>query len=214
MSTPAPHCPNCGYDLRGQTVERCPECNFHYDPPALIVVRDRMLARCLQAWTDAAPVLATGCVILLTPWIASVDGARPFRLLASWRALLLALAAIALTRLVRAYIAGEILVRSPATRRRRGWLAWWEPRFRLLDVVVLYCVLFSRDPRLSAGLGICALLIGGSWTVLGQIRYADASAAAQTEAATEEQRGILHRGQRLVWWLLVLDCFLLVMHAF
>jgi hypothetical protein len=57
-------CPQCGYDLRGQTVDRCPECGFHYDLPALRHLEWQSFYARLIPYLQAAKILAPLGVIL------------------------------------------------------------------------------------------------------------------------------------------------------
>ncbi len=59
------HCPTCGCDLRGQTVERCPECGFHYDLPALRDLEWRSFYSRFAPLFMAAKVLAFLTIFLV-----------------------------------------------------------------------------------------------------------------------------------------------------
>lgn len=67
------YCPQCGYDLRGQTNNYCPECGFHYDEPGLRTMSWAAfydsLVPCLRAAKLLAPagLLAVGAA-LGPPW--------------------------------------------------------------------------------------------------------------------------------------------------
>lgn len=77
------HCPQCSYDLRGQSVERCPECGFHYDRSAL---RSLIWAsfyseliptiRAGQVFAALGVVLLVVLAVQLLPWGMSGVGAR------------------------------------------------------------------------------------------------------------------------------------------
>lgn len=54
------NCPRCGYDLRAQVEERCPECSLHYDVQALRDVRNRSATSILSHQLDAMPFLLAG----------------------------------------------------------------------------------------------------------------------------------------------------------
>ncbi len=44
------HCPQCGYDLRGIPEERCPECGFGFDVPALRDLAQRAALMVMSAY--------------------------------------------------------------------------------------------------------------------------------------------------------------------
>lgn len=66
--TGVPHCPQCGYDLRGQTVQRCPECRFHYDLPGLRHILTENAGYCIALQIDATPFLMTALSLCLGVW--------------------------------------------------------------------------------------------------------------------------------------------------
>lgn len=51
------YCPRCGYDLRGQTVNRCPECGFEYDKAALDSISREAFHGCIGPYLSAVPML-------------------------------------------------------------------------------------------------------------------------------------------------------------
>lgn len=57
------HCPQCGYNLRGQTVERCPECDFHYDLSALRELAWQAFMGACAPLMRAAKVLALAAIL-------------------------------------------------------------------------------------------------------------------------------------------------------
>ena len=65
-------CPNCGYDLRGQELPRCPECFATYDVASLLRLRGRTLPR-LAPWSVVLIAHACTLLIFLLPaaWLGS-----------------------------------------------------------------------------------------------------------------------------------------------
>lgn len=60
-----PHCPRCGYDLRGQTVERCPECGLHYDAKALESITREAFHRCIGPYLNSIWALTWSAAVSL-----------------------------------------------------------------------------------------------------------------------------------------------------
>lgn len=58
-------CPECGYDLCGQTVLRCPECGFHYDLPALRMVMASRICAVVRPQLNAIPLLLASLCLML-----------------------------------------------------------------------------------------------------------------------------------------------------
>lgn len=57
------YCPQCGYDLRGQAVQRCSECGFHYDLPALRALAWDAFYAAYYPYMRAAKILAPACCL-------------------------------------------------------------------------------------------------------------------------------------------------------
>jgi hypothetical protein len=75
-------CNQCGYDLRGQTTPRCPECGAEFDPRqqaylAAGVVPVTTARRPLMLWPLIGVLIILGLLTLVAVWVTSYGRLRP-----------------------------------------------------------------------------------------------------------------------------------------
>lgn len=58
-----PFCPQCGYDLRGQTISRCPECGLLYNEEALELEAREAFYACLCPYLESITPLLPSAVV-------------------------------------------------------------------------------------------------------------------------------------------------------
>ena len=162
------HCPQCGYDLRGQVEQRCPECGLHYDEPALLAMRR------LTVHDSFVSVLN---VVWLLSWMSCVLAAG-----------ILGGAQLSLGGMNRGamYLTFLILLARPRIYDRLEWyiyaplsngaakpypdaLDWFSPSLSELLTSIGLCILlligFSTMPgTLLIAVGLGALIIGAAYT--------------------------------------------------
>ncbi len=172
MEPEAVYCHECGYDLRGQTLERCPECGFHYDRPGLEYLAEKEFYRCVGPLVDAVKVLWLALILsligLLPLTFPSRRGALPYTvaaLVGVWIALLC-------RGLMLDWIDGkrphvlEIAKHSAGELLGLKVLAIWFVASCLLLVVTIAAEAYL----LATG---SVILVGAVWTGLGLARVKD-----------------------------------------
>lgn len=195
------YCPQCGYDLRGQTVNRCPECGFLYDEPALKSMARDSFHSCIGPYLSALPLLLWSGSLLLGRAVGSVG---------RW-AWMGSLVVILLTPFARAKLEEMILIEP--RDRRSGWkrgfddyasLRWirfpdtyagWE---HVLGLVLLV-VVFSR---VIVAVVSGNLLAGGCWHMLSGMMTERALEQANQHLAMGPHRADALRSARVACWLL------------
>ncbi len=193
------HCPQCGYDLRGQTIDRCPECGFLYDLPALRDLTWQAFYAAYDPYRGAARVLAPAMVLGIAAVLAPSEVAdRGFYIL-----LLIPLGFVFLfsSRFVESWILGSL-------RREMRDLDWLSTSLIAVYAgMILLLRLAAALPgvvRVLAGLGI---ILGVSWALCG---LAGASSKSLL-SATPVQAAILDRARQAVWTLVAADLVILML---
>jgi hypothetical protein len=167
-------CPDCGYDLRGQTEERCPECGFHYDRPALLAMNRRAFNDGMHPFLDAVPLLVTSAAISVLSHATLARG-------------LLFLPVVIMALLVFRWLQ-EWFVRGAGAAGRSEATSIWRATvsglwpgdmgdllrtllfLAVMDVLVMLSGLSSDAAAAISGI---PLLIGAYWTLIGFLRYQD-----------------------------------------
>lgn len=197
------YCPQCGYDLSGQQVERCPECNFYYDQQALHDLLIKAFNEACEPCIRAAQVLApAGCLALA----AHFGGSSRFAPLVSSACMVLFLLS---PYLIGGWVTGELGFGS--TREMFGslgvvrsvlWincsaLVWFATLFRTFAVVLT-----------AAG-----LLTGLVLSSLSLAKHRQMICKNQISSLPSAYVAILYRARMAAWILVFLDAGLLAMLA-
>lgn len=188
------YCPQCGYDLSGQKLERCPECCFHYDIPALQDLLGCAFNAACDPYISGTRFLARACVLAVASLASSY-----------WPA------ALALTLL---FILSPTLVESwlHSSRRRDlssiqafelsflrvyGWGLWF--------LFILVIIHFPIAVWLACG----CLLIGLAWTTLSLSRHTDMIRNNRVRSLDPQHLALLNRARTTAWSLAFIDMVLL-----
>lgn len=187
-------CPECGYDLSGQKVERCPECCFHYDIPALQDLLGCAFNEACEPYISGTRFLARAGVLAVASLASSY-----------WPA------ALALTLL---FVLSPTLVESWLHSGRRrvlsniqafelsfisayGWTLWF--------LFILVIIHFPFALWLAGG----CLLIGLAWTTLSLSRHVDMIRNNRIRSLDPQRRALLDRARMTAWCLAFVDTALL-----
>lgn len=193
------HCPQCGYDLRGQTVNRCPECGFLYDLPALRELSLDAFYSAIAPYIRASKVLAPAAIlglgVLCVPsYPAHVS---PFMCIAVPLGIVLLIS----PRLVEGWVIGSL----EREAHRLDWLnsillgGWLG--------VILFLRLVLLLPGLARFLILGTILAGVVWAVHGLL----STEANSLLSATKQQNAIFERARFATWTLVAIDCFVLIL---
>lgn len=202
------YCPQCGYDLRGQHAERCPECGLHYDTAALRQISDHALVLVVNPLLDALPLALVSPFLsmtaALTGWLTSGRGfGFCFPL-----GLLLAGLYMATLSSIR-----EWILRRPG-QRYLSFSASLKESIPLLLLswrgipVAGFMLSFAAIP-----LALLALIVAGCWAGLSESRRMSGSVCHALKSLPASDLRILRTARNAVAGLLLISVPLLVLAA-
>lgn len=210
---PSLQCPNCGYDLRGQVTERCPECGFYYDPPGV-----RSLAS--AAWDDATDaynlsigflggnlaVLLTG-IFGLTLFVAAGE---PIGLATALVSPLLIIAPLPVAAFIRSRAIRQPIIGAYGSPFLQ--IVEW---FRVFPVGVTL-ILLAAAAAVTMFCVVCVplcfviLAIGATYCLIGLNRARRMHAVRQESALSPYKQSVLRRMMKLTVFLLAANLLLLI----
>lgn len=192
------YCPQCGYDLRGQTVDRCPECGLHYDMQAIRDLTWGAFWASYDPYLRAVQVLAPAGIIAIGVMIVPERGRDPGLFLAL---LLLGILLIVSSRLIESWILGSLR----RDYRDTGWLgSSLSAAYRGLVLFLVFVVRWRPVGLVVAVLGFVAGIACVVWGL----------AHAKPEPlppGTSVRAGILERARTAIWLLLAADAAVLML---
>lgn len=193
------HCPQCGYNLRGQTVNRCPECGFLYDLPALRQLAWDAFWNAMSPYLRAAKLLAAAGILGLAAICMASGPARTNPL--AFICLPLGALFLLSPRLIEAWVVGDLARQS----RDLEWLnsvlkgGWIGLIFFFRFVMIM--------PGLARLLATATVAAGLAWAAYGLMSTEPNSLLS----ATMQQNAILGRARFAAWMLVIIDCFILLL---
>jgi hypothetical protein len=200
------YCPQCGYDLRGQTVDRCPECGFEYDRAALESLARQAFHRCIGPYLSAiSPLLWSAGILVL-------------RLSARGGLLLCGLPfAVLLPPLIGNRLHERIMRdREKERPERRGWHLAREVGLEqyAIPLAVAAALIYSGLPALFLGRGPVGFVAGGllalgAWNTWGGAEYHRIlDERSQTRSMPAHRSESLRRARITCWTLVGIDALL------
>lgn len=195
------YCPQCGYDLRGQTVERCPECGFGYDRPALESLASVAANECVGYYLSAIPSLVAGLVFVIGGCLRRLSLAPVFVLLLCMRPL---------WRVVSCWVFGRPgdALRFDAAPWTTSWfvelaLSLYSPWGVLAYLIAVFMLFISEASYLAFSAAV--IFLGAMFVVFAGVRHHRMDVVGQVGLLTRFEGDVLRRARTATWLLVATD---------
>ncbi len=200
-SEAAPHlyCPQCGYDLAGQQVQRCPECNFHYDVPALNDLLNVAFHQTCGPYIRASRFLAPACVMGFAALLPSFP---------------LAIVGLSLVFLIAPATVQAWILRGVETRWTTNDIYGLSAFFWgaiLLLFVTLFIIVSGMFPKMVAAIVAGSLVVAVIWLCVSLVRHAEMMRNNQVRSLGSIESATLQRAQVTTWFLICMAGVLIVL---